>query len=289
MNRMHRATATIAANLLLAALAVSLATAEELKTAPEIIEFSSAKTATYKTWSADYTESMRMLGNSLAIKGRLMQKLPGKMWMQLDMPMMGRRGTMTMILGEDGIMWQISEMGAQPQVMKVDENKVYSNTTALAGAKYKPFDLMDPSKRWERTRDMYDYKKVDAGEVDGQPVYVMEGVLKPGAVTNYQMIAEAARVGKVRVSIGQSDGFVRRYEQYDKSLTNVFMAMEFKNVKFNPDIPDSTFVYRPPTNAVVADLTQSIMTQLRAQEGAGSPASTGSVTSPPASPVPKTK
>jgi len=55
---------------------------------------------------------------------------------------------------------------------------------------------MDPSKRWETTRDMYDYKKVDAGEVDGQPVYVMEGVLKPGAVTNYQMIAEAPAWGR---------------------------------------------------------------------------------------------
>jgi len=145
MKRFHQGTAIAFASFFAIGFTTFVATAEELKTAEEIMGFSSAKTATYKTWSADYTESIRMLGNSLAIKGRLMQKLPGKMWMQLDMPMMGQRGTMTMILGEDGILWQISEMGAQPQIMKVDENRVYSNTTALAGAKFKPLELMDPS------------------------------------------------------------------------------------------------------------------------------------------------
>ena len=285
MKCFRQGTAIAIASLFAIGSTVVGATAGELKTAEEIMGFSSAKTATYKTWSADYTQRMRMLGSSMAVDGRLLLKLPGRMWMQMDMPMAGQKGKMTMILGEDGIMWQISEMGSQPQVMRVDVGRVYSNATSATGGKYNPLDQMDPSKHWEVTREIYDYKKVDGGEVDGQPVYVMEGLLKPGAVTNQQFAMEAGRVGKMRVSIGKDDGFVRRFEQYDKSLTNVIMAMEFKNLKFNPAIPDSTFVYRPPTNAVTTDLTQSILAQMR-QQGISAPGAPGSAPPPPPS-VPK--
>ncbi len=282
MKRFCPGTAIAIASLFAIGFTVVGATVGELKTAEEIMGFSSAKMATYKTWSADYAQRMRMLSSSMTVNGRLLLKLPGRMWMQMDMPAVGQKGKMTMILGEDGIMWQISEMAPQPQIIKVDVGRVYSNAPTATGGKYNPLDQMDPSKHWEVTRDMYDYKKVDGGEVDGQPVYVMEGLLKPGALTNQQFAAEAGRVGKMRVSIGKSDGFVRRFEQYDKSLTNVIMAMEFKNLKFNTDIPDSTFVYRPPTNAVTTDLTQSILAQMR-QQGISAPGAPGAAPPPPPS------
>ena len=287
MKRFCLGTAIAFANLFVIGSTVVCATAGELKTAEEIMGFSSAKMATYKTWSADYTQSLSTPGGAMTINGRLMEKLPGRMWMQLEMPMMGQKGKMTMILGEDGIMWQISEMGPQPQIMKVDVVKIWSNTLSLTGTKFNPLDQMDPSKHWESTREMYDYRTVDAREADGQGVYVMEGLLKPGAVTNRQLIAEAARVGKVRASIGQGDGFIHRMVQYDKSLTNVVMSMEFKNLKFNPDIPDSTFVYQPPAGAQVTDMTPMIEMQYRAREGASAPAAPESA--PPLPPAPKTK
>jgi outer membrane lipoprotein-sorting protein len=288
MKCFRQGTAIAIASLFTIRFTVGVATAEELKTAEQIMGFSSAKVATYKTWSADYTQSMSMLGAPMTINGRLLQKLPRKMWMQLEMPMMGQKGKMTMILGDDGIMWQIMETGPQPQIMKVDVSRIYSNTMNLTGAKFNPIDQMDPSKHWVATKEMYDYRKVDARERDGQGVYVMEGLLKPGAVTNQQMAAEAARVGKMRASIGQSDGFIHRLEQYDKSLTNVIMTMEFKNLKFNVDIPDATFIYRPPADAKVTDMTPMVEMQMRARQGAGTPAAPESVP-PPAPPVPKTK
>ncbi len=288
MKRFHSGTVIAVASLFAISFTVLVASAQELKTAEQIMGFSSAKMATYKTWSADYTQSMSMLGAPMVINGQLLQKLPRKMWMQLEMPMMGQKGKMTMILGDDGIMWQVMETGPQPQIMKLDVSKVMSNTMNLAGAKFNPLDQMDPSKHWETTKEMYDYRKVDAGEVDGQRVYVMEGLLKPGAVTNQQMLAEAARVGKVRVSIGQGDGFIHRLAQYDKSLTNIVMSMEFKNLKFNVDIPDSTFVYRPPADAQVTDMTPMVEMQMRARQGASAPAGPGSAPPPPP-PAPRTK
>jgi len=284
MKRFYQGTAIAVASLFAIGFIVRVATAQELKTAEDIMGFSSAKVAIYKTWSADYSQRVKMMGGSMTVNGRLLKKLPGRLWMQMDMPMMGQKGKMTIILGEDGVMWQISEMGPQPQIMKVNVAKVASNTLNLVGLKYNPLDQMDPTKHWETTKELYDYRKVDPGEIDGQPVYVIEGLLKTGAVSNQQFAAVAARVGKARVSIGQGDGFVRRFEQYDKSLTNVVMAMEFKNLKFNPDIPDSTFVYQPPTNAVTTDLTASIEAQMRHQWGAppAAPAAPAPASPPPA-------
>jgi hypothetical protein len=66
------------------------------------------------------------------------------------------------------------------------------------------------------------------------------------------------------------------------------MTMEFKNLKFNVDIPDATFIYRPPADAKVTDMTPMVEMQMRARQGAGTPAAPESVP-PPAPPVPKTK
>jgi hypothetical protein len=44
--------------------------------------------------------------------------------------------------------------------------------------------------------------------------------------------------------------------------------MEFKNLKFNADIPDATFVYQPPAGAQIADITEMFENQVRARQGA---------------------
>jgi outer membrane lipoprotein-sorting protein len=53
--------------------------------------------------------------------------------------------------------------------------------------------------------------------------------------------------------------------------------MEFKNLKFNAEIPDSTFVYQPAADAQVTDITAMFEMQVRARQGDSAP------------PVPKTK
>jgi len=140
------------AGLLVTGFAVFTARAQELKTAPEIIEFSSVKMAAYKTWSADYSQSLNLPGGEMTVTGRMTQKPPRKMWMQLDMPVMGQVGKMTMILGEDGILWQIMQVGPRPQIMKADMNKVASDTASVTGTNFNPLDQMDPSKQWRGPR-----------------------------------------------------------------------------------------------------------------------------------------
>jgi outer membrane lipoprotein-sorting protein len=111
-------------------------------------------------------------------------------------------------------------------------------------------------------------------------MYVLDGTFKKAALTNQQVATIAAMVGKTRIYVGQSDGFVHRLEQYDKSMTNLVMSMEFKNLKFNPDVPDSTFVYQPPANAQVMDITQ--MMSQRGQPPSGGAPPPDSSAPPPA-------
>jgi hypothetical protein len=172
------------------------------------------------------------------------------------------------------------ETGPQSQIVKLDVNRILSNTVNTAGGRFDPLEQMDPTRRWEVTKDLYDFQVANPQPADGQSVYVMEGLLKASAVTNQQVAAEVAKVGKVRVSIGREDGFLRRLEQYDQSSTNLIMAMEFKNLKLNLDVPESTFVYRPPADAQVVDTTPMMEMQLRARERESAPPS-------PAAPKPQ--
>jgi outer membrane lipoprotein-sorting protein len=266
MQRFHHAAITRAACFLLAASAVA-ASAQDLKTTDQIVDFAESKTTGYKTWSADYSQNMSMFGTHMSVNGSVVQKTPHRVWMQLDMPIMGQHSQMTMVMGQDGIMWQVMKMGTQQQIMKMDMNKLGSNVLAQAGAQGNPLDQFDPSKQLETTRGMCDLNIGATVNLEGQPMYVLEGGLKQSALTNSQLATMAATVGKTRVFIGKTDGFVHRLEQYDKSQTNMVMAMEFKNLKFNQDVPDSTFAYQPPPDAQVVDMTQ--MMQQRSQQPSG--------------------
>ena len=260
MQHFHKTAITRAASIVIAASTV-LASAQGLKTTQQIVDFAESKTAAYKSWSADYDQTMSMFGTHMEVNGSVVQKPPHRVWMQLDMPIMGQHSQMTMVLGPDGVMWQIMKMGTQQQIMKMDMNKLGSNALAQAGVQGNPLDQFDPAKQLETTKGMCDLNVGATKELEGQPMYVLEGALKQAALTNQQLASLAAMVGKTRVFVGQTDGFVHRLEQYDKSQTNLVMAMEFKNLKFNQDVADATFVYHPPPGAQVVDIGQMMSQQ----------------------------
>jgi outer membrane lipoprotein-sorting protein len=251
----HCKTATACAAWAIIAASAVTASAQGLKTSDQIVDFAESKMKGYKTWAADYSQSMGMFGNRVEVNGSVTQKPPHRVWMQLDMVTMGQHRQMTVILGADGVMWQVMKMGPQQQILKMDMTKLASDVLARAGLQGSPLDQFDPAKQLENTKAVCDFHVAAARELNGQPMYVLEGRFNEAAQTNQQMAAIAATVGRTCVYIGQTDGFVHRLEQYDKSQTNLVMSMEFKNLKFNQAVPDSTFVYQPPPNAPVTDLT----------------------------------
>jgi outer membrane lipoprotein-sorting protein len=260
----------------------AVASAQGLKTTQQIVDFAESKSAAYKSWSGDYTETRSMFGNHMEVNGTVVQKPPHRVWMQLDMPIMGQHSQMTMVMGQDDVLWQVMKSGSQVQIMKTDMNKIGTNVLAQAGIQGNPADQFDPAKQLETTKGMCDFNVGAAGQLGGQPMYVLEGTLNQAALANPQMATMAAMVGKMRVFIGQTDGFVHRLEQYDKSQTNLVMAMEFTNLKFNQDVADSTFVYSPPPGAQVVDVAQ-IMSQH------SSPPQGGDTASPSSPPPPAAK
>lgn len=280
MQRFRRVNTMLATSILLMAFATA-ARAQGLKTTQEIVNFSTSKMSAYKTWSADYNQTMNVMGSRMAMTGQVVQKPPRRVWMQLDMPVMGQQTKMTMTMGQDGVMWQVVQMGGQNQIVKMDMNKISSNTFAQAGLNGNPLDQFDPSKQWEIAKAMCDFTVVKGEQLEGQPMYVLEGTWKQAALTNEEMAAVAATTGRMRAFVGQNDGFTHRMEHYDKSKTNLVMAMEFKNMKFNQDVPDSTFVYRPPAGAQVMDMTPMVEMQMRARNKTPTPA--------PTPPAPATK
>jgi hypothetical protein len=215
----------------------------------------------------------------------MIQKLPHKLWMHADVPIMGQQSKMTMVMGDDGILWEVMDIGPQRQIIKMDMSRVMSNASSQAGIKVNPLEQMDPTKQWENTKQLFDFTTIKPQELDGQPMYVMEGVWKQAALTNQQMGMMVGIVGKSRVFIGQRDGFLHRMEQFDKSKTNLVMSMEFKNLKFNEDVPDSTFVYRPPADAQVMDMTPMLEMQMRAQDKTPTPPPASAPRSIPTTPA----
>lgn len=284
MQRLRRVNTMRATGILLMAFAI-VVYAQGLKTTQEIEGFSTAKMSAYKSWSADYSQTMNVMGSRVAMTGQVVQKPPRRVWMQLDMPIMGQQTKMTMTMGQDGVMWQVVQMGGQNQIVKMDMNKISSNTFAQVGLSGNPLDQFDPSKQWEIAKAMCDFTTVKGEQLEGQPMYVLEGTWKQAALTNEELAAVAATTGKMRVFVGQNDGFTHRMEHYDKSKTNLVMAMEFKNMKFNQDVPDSTFVYHPPAGAQIMDMTPMVEMQLRARNKAPTPAPTPPAPAPtPATP-----
>lgn len=228
------------------------------KTADEVLEFTAQKMAACKAWSADYRQSMEMMGAKMNMNGTLQFKQPGLMRMGLDMLMMGMTNHMLMVQGGDKVMWQEMNMMGQKQIMKMDMTKIPTNSPMASNT----MAASNPQEQVKRFREIYDYTLAGEDSVNGQPVFILEGVLKKDAKFGSDKQAEAMKaMGKTRVCIGKNDGFTYKWEQFDKDNKNIVMSMEFTNIKLNPELADDLFKYTPAEGAKVVDMTE-MMTKM---------------------------
>lgn len=246
-----------------------------LKSAGEVFDFSTGKLAGYKSWTGDVVQKMSMFGKDVVSSGTIIQKQPRRMRLMMDEAVPGQPMKMSMVLGSDGIMWQeMDQAGGGARVIKMDMVKVLKDVAAQTGIKLDPLKAMDPSQQWAMTKELMDYTLKGVQNLHGQPVYVLEGTWRDSALTNREIAAMAAYLGKSVVYVGQDDGFVHKFEQYAAVGTNKVMSTELTNLKFNPDVPDDVFKYQPPADAQVQDVTPS----------AGAPS--GDTVPQPATPAP---
>lgn len=221
--------------------------------------------ATYSSWTADYVQSMDMMGNKMEMSGRIMSRGNKEMRMEVRMPAMMGGEMMTMVLGKDGIMWQDMKMGDQRRVMKIDTAQM----SGMAGTKMggNIADQMDPRKQIEEMQKNFDLGLAAGQELHGAKMYVLEGEAKEGG-TSPHAHNMSKMFGKMRMYVGQEDGFVHKIEVYAKDGETLAMVQEFTNLAFNIDLPDEKFVFTPPEGVQVMDMTE-MMKQMHRSGGPG--------------------
>jgi outer membrane lipoprotein-sorting protein len=233
------------------------------KTVDEVVRFCTQKVAGYNTWSGDYQQSMDMMGSKMNMTGAISFKQPAQMRMAVNMLMMGMTNKMLMVQGADKIMWQEMNMMGQKQVMKMDLTKIPTNSPLAAAM---DSQLSNPQEQWKKQLEMYGYTLVGSDTVRGEPVFVLDGILKKDAQLPTQQAAMLKQLGKSRMYLGQNDGFLRKTEQYDKENKTIVMTMEFTNIKLNPALSDELFKYQPPEGAKIMDMTE-MMQQMGTSSG----------------------
>jgi outer membrane lipoprotein-sorting protein len=243
---------------LLIAITLTPGFSAELTNTEQIIAFSSAKSVGYKSFSADFSQSINMMGMAMNFTGHMIYKEPQLLRMEADLPMMGQSQKIVCVSDSNRIVWTEMSMGSTKRVMKMDGNRLAANASQPAS----PLKNVDPRQQWQTMRERYNLTFAGVEELKGQPLYVLEGVPKLDAKWSSEEQAVAQFIGKSRVYIGQHDGFLHKLHQFDKSGTNIFMSLELDHVKFNEDFPASTFVYTPSEGVQVIDIT-SIAEQMQ--------------------------
>ena len=245
---------------------LSSAAVDVPKDADEILRFSAQKMAGYKSWSADYRQSTDAMLAKMDMTGTMSFKQPGLIRMAADMLMRGTTNKMLMVQGGDRIMWQEMTSMGQKQIMKWDWIRMPTNSPLAVAMKSKTFN---PQDKWKTYCESYDYTLVGTGTLNGQPVFVLDGVPKKDVPAYVRRANMHEAMGKSCLSIGQRDGFPYKMEQFYPNKAKIFTYIEYTNVKFDPALPDSLFKYQPRDDANVMDMAV-IMKQMAAPPKASS-------------------
>ena len=240
--------------------------ADAPKTADEVFRFAGKKMAGYQTWSAEMKQGVNMMGMTMTLQGQTWFKHPRYSRTEMQMPMIGSFGKMTIIMGGDGIMWQQMDMLGQKKIMKIDMSVLASNISAKTGQTIDAIQNPDPARQWENSRKFMDFTLVKADKLDNQAVWVLDGTWNKEASRNPVLAQQVAAVQTMRLFIGQQDGFTHRIEQLDKE-SKPAISIEFVNVQFNPKLDDTMFQYKPPADTEVMDITD--MSARMMQSGGG--------------------
>lgn len=232
-----------------------------------------ARLEAYRSCSADFVQSINMMGNQMEAGGRFLWRDSREMRMEMEMSSAAGAQQIVMVMGQDGLMWQDMTVGGQRRVMKIDMNQLPAG--AMMRMNQNPADQMDPRKQLEQMEKNFDLALVGEDELEGVAVYVIDGTPKTES-DNPQLKVIAEQMGRQRIYLGQEDGFARKIETYAKDGQTLVMSMQFKNLKFNEELADSLFAFTPPEGVPVLDMAE----MMKRAHGGALP------TQPPAAPAP---
>ncbi len=135
------------------------------------------------------------------------------------------------------------------------------------GMNNNPAEQMDPRKQMEAMQQNFDLAIIEGQEVAGQKMHVLEGAVKNDS-TDPSAMQMSKMFGKMRMYIGEADGFLHKIEMFAKDNATVAMTQEFKNIQFNVDLADDLFQFTPPEGVQVIDMSK-MMQQMKQRPAPG--------------------
>ncbi len=268
--------------LLLVASALSISqptSAQALPTYDELLKQVTPKLEGLQSWTSDIEMSMTMMGQDISATGTTATR--GKLTTSdMTMTMMGQPMQVKTVLGADGVQWTDTNMYGQRQVTKMDlaQMQELAGAEALEGVPTDGDFMEDPSEMLQQYGEAFDMQVLSKEEIDGIPVYIVEGKLKSVGSTetlelggmlagmSEEMSAMGISMDPLKLAVGAEDGFVRSMAIGEIS-GKPWMTMSFKNVKTNIELADSLFTFTPPEGVPVTDLAEIVGEEMSAPQG----------------------
>ena len=219
--------------------------AAELTNADAVLDFAVAKNTSYESYTATFTQSSTT--PAMQMTGTLAFKRPAQMRIEAT----GAPPTL-IIFGSDHIFWQEMINGGVTNVMKIDLRNSPANNPAVVVMK-ESLTRTDPAAQLVKAKEQCAFTLLPSIELQGQQMYVLVGELRADAKLSRLEAMWAGLFGKRKLLIGQQDGFMHRFETFDKAGSNVAISLDITNLKFNTPLANELFVYKPAPGANIID------------------------------------
>ncbi len=203
-----------------------------------------AKVAKVKTFKADMTMAMEMMGQKMVSEGNLAFKEPDKMRMDMTTSV-GAMKVKSTVISDGKTFWTYQPM--MKMVMKMDIKKV-ADETGEDIARQQMSDISKPFEDYERDSIRY----IGTEKLDETTTNVFEAAPKEKIEFERMPFVPA----KMKLWIGADDGFIRKVVTLDEEGKEM-MSMSFTNIQMNVEIADTQFEFKPPKGAQVMDMTES--------------------------------
>lgn len=242
--------------------APSALAAEDSRSVEEIIDEAQKAFNELKSWSADIEMNTVMGGMRVSATGTVLGSGRSQV-MDLNIDMMGQLGRVKTVYDSQGVQWTETDVMGQLSIIKLDTTAIAEATGKDSGQDVltqNPTMPQNITNILENAADLYDLELKGIGTSDSMEVYLFEGPILDGAMKRADptgfMASRGVTFAKTRISVGVSDGFIRKSEVIGKDGT-VIVSIAFSNFKANPDLDADAFTYKPPEGVPFLDMTDA--------------------------------
>lgn len=220
------------------------------RTAEEILKEQGEHLASVKDEQFTVVQTLQMAEHPLTTEAEVIFKTPDRFHIQTKLQ--GMSTTVEQTLISDGkTMWIASNAPQGNQIVRFDLTKIPARS--LLGRQGVPLtEMLDPARLegvHQELLSQFEPKVLRPENVEGKKADVLEFSLKS---TPEQGSQAAPMISRMKLWIGQKDGFQYREEIYDKE-GKLVMTQEARDVLLNRGISEERFQYTPPPGEKVTD------------------------------------